>query len=331
LTLHDMNGGNTTLGGVAVGTGKTYAAGTLVNASGLQQWLAVSVSTDLSTVNWMVSGNHTNVTGDIGTGCSLTADGSTLYIGGTGYGSTVTMDNSDQETLWFVDLGNNPPTLVHDYIWYFGAGVADTTGTGIVIDSAGKMDTSGVLKGSLAGMDIGPAVSQLDGVAGTGSTSYFTGSSDPNNSMNGVAIDASNNIFASGRIFTSSTNHVDLLMASYDSGLGFKWGYSYHFTLNNLDTDSIGNSIQSTPGDFGGIPLFAGTITDPGSGNTLALTGEATIDGSAITDSGALGVTGDNLVGNGIGLDSSMSGNNAFVVGADTTMGDGFAASVSYS
>ena len=133
-------------------------------------------------------------------------------------------------------------------------------------------------------------------------------------------------MYLAGRLTDPSSGNVILFDAKYDSSLANIWNSGWTVT----GTDLYGNSITASPGFFGGTPFIVGGIVDPTSGNTQIFTMELSFDGTMIVDQGSFGVTGDNVVGNGIVFDASMTGNNCLIVGTDSTVGDGLAASITY-
>jgi hypothetical protein len=333
MSVAGLSGSTTTLSGVAVGNGAIYVAGTTNGDPanpGVPEWLVASVAADLSVVNWHVAGNHQLTNGDTSAGIALNADASGLAVVGTGYGSSETNNNTDLETLWFTNITSPAPNLVHDLLWQPTMLAADTSGTGIAVDSTGQMDVSGQLINRSTG-EVDPMVAQVDGAGGSGGTIFAYGSSsnDPHNSFNGVAVDSADNIYVAGRLMDLSTGHAVIFVAKWNNTLTTEtWNSRFGMT----NTDEYANSIAVSQGDSGGIPFLAGTVLDPISGNTAIDTVELSRDGLHIVDQDNIALTGDNLAGNGIALDTHIANSdNAFLVGTDATVGDGIIASLAYA
>lgn len=98
------------------------------------------------------------------------------------------------------------------------------------------------------------------GAGGVGAGSYFfavIGGATNAEKFNGVAVDSSNNIYASGNTSTSSTGGIDLFVVSYDNEGTIRWqkakGKSGVFdTGGNCAVDSSDNLYISGGNDFRG-------------------------------------------------------------------------------
>ena len=160
----------------------------------------------LSTVDWDIS-SHPNVSAE-GNSVQLDSTGTNLYVAGdidgNAYLSELTNLSSAAPTFVFnqviplMDVNNNS---------------APSTAKSVAVDSSGNADLAVQIQGT---PDAEPGVVQI-GPGGTMNWELAFPSTGPNGGMNGVAVDASDNVYLTGGVGVSNPPLLDELVASFDS------------------------------------------------------------------------------------------------------------------
>jgi hypothetical protein len=235
--------------------GAIYVTG-LITQNGTTTDVLARVS-HLSTVDWDMS-NHPNVS----------AEGNSLQLDSTGTNLYVTGDVDGNAYLsQLTDLSHATPTVVFNQaipLMDINNNNAPSTGKGVTIDSSGNIDVAVQIQST---PDAEPGVLQISPGGASMNWGYTFPSTGPNGSMNGVAVDASDNVYVTGGVGVSNPPLLDELVASFDSSGNQLAGIRIVIQDNqgNPSGQIIGHNLQvdnSANGTFGNNVFTA--VTDSG-------------------------------------------------------------------